>query len=976
MKVFFLVNRPGPALICLKRIFLLLIFSLWASVQVMGATHNSTVPSSNQISVAGNSSVSSSSSNPMAGTGNTSVSSSSSRPSVVNIGALFTYNSVIGRSAKPAILAAIEDVNSDKSILHGTTLNVVFQDTNCSQFLGTIEALELIQHDVVAAIGPQSSGISHVMSHVINELHVPLLSFGSTDPSLSAQQYSYLVRTTQSDYFQMYAVADLVDYHQWREVIAIFVDDDYGRNGISVLGDALAKNRARISYKAAFSPGASISEIHDVLLGVNLMESRVYVVHVNPDSGLNIFSVAKSIGMMGAGYVWIATDWLPSHLDTLRLPDPNIMNLLQGVVAIRHYTPDTDLKKKFMSRWDKLKHDGISGFNSYALYAYDSVWLAARALDVFLNEGGKISFSKDPQLRDTNRSSLRLSSLHIFDGGSQYLKTILRTNFTGVSGRIQFDTDKNLVHPAYDILNIDGTGTRKVGYWTNHSGLSIAAPEIVYSKPPNVSTSNQHLYSIIWPGETAKTPRGWIFPNNGKPLRIAVPNRVGYKDIVAKDKNPPGVRGFCIDVFESAVVLLPYAVPRQYVLYGDGERNPEFSELVRLVAENKYDAAVGDITITTNRTRIVDFTQPYLESGLVVVAPVKEAKTSPWAFLKPFTLPMWIVTGGFFLFVGAVVWILEHRSNHEFRGPPRKQIMTIFWFSFSTMFFSHRENTVSTLGRLVLIIWLFVVLIINSSYTASLTSILTVQQLTSRIEGIDSLMSGTDPIGIQDGSFAWKYLTNELKIAESRLVNLRNEEEYGNALRLGPKVPGGVAAIVDELPYVEAFLSHTKCQYRTVGQEFTKSGWGFAFPRDSPLAVDLSTAILQLSENGDLQKIRKKWLQTEDCSMNPEDQEANRLSLTSFWGLFLISGVACFIALTTFALRICCQYRKFVPEADVGPEEVVPGTPRRTIRATSFKNLIDFVDKKEAEIKQILKRNRSEQNHASPSSEVNFHSAP
>ena len=92
-----------------------------------------------------------------------------------------------------------------------------------------------------------------------------------------------------------------------------------------------------------------------------------------------------------------------------------------------------------------------------------------------------------------------------------------------------------------------------------------------------------------------------------------------------------------------------------------------------------YDAAVGDVTITTNRTRIVDFTQPYMESGLVVVAPVKQQKSKPWAFLKPFTLSMWFVTAGFFLFVGAVVWILEHRLNHEFRGPPRKQLITIFW---------------------------------------------------------------------------------------------------------------------------------------------------------------------------------------------------------------------------------------------------------------------------------------------------------
>ncbi|KAG2717034.1 hypothetical protein I3760_03G154800 [Carya illinoinensis] len=879
----------------MKRTQLFLILCVWLPMSVMGRSGN-------------------------AGSG------SSSKPSAVNIGALFTVNSVIGRSAKPAILAAIDDVNSDSSVLPEITLNVILQDTNCSGFLGTVEALQLMEEDVVAAIGPQSSGIAHVISHVVNELHVPLLSFAATDPSLAALQYPYFVRTTQSDYFQMYAIADLVEYYGWREVVAIFVDDDYGRGGISVLGDALEKKRAKISYKAAFTPRASKSEIDDLLVGVNLRESRVYVVHVNPDSGLTVFSVAKSLGMMSAGYVWIATDWLPSLLDSSATADPDTMNLLQGVIALRHHTPDGDLKKSLMSRLNNQKNKDIANFNSYALYAYDSVWLAARALDAYLKEGGNISFSNDPTLHDSNGSRLHLASLRTFDGGQQLLQTILSMNFTGVSGQIQFDSDKNLVHPAYDVLNIGGTGFRKIGYWSNYSHLSVISPEILYTRPPNTLTASQHVYSVIWPGETAAPPRGWVFPNNGKPLRIGVPNRVGYKQFVAKDNGPPGVRGFCIDVFEAAINLLPYPVPRSYMLYGDGKRNPVFNDLVAEVAADKFDAAVGDVTIVTNRTKIVDFTQPYMESGLVVVAPVKQKKSSPWAFLKPFNALMWCVTGAFFLLVGAVVWILEHRINHEFRGPPSQQLITIFWFSFSTMFFSHRENTMSALGRMVLIIWLFVVLIINSSYTASLTSILTVQQLTSRIEGIDTLVSSSEPIGIQDGSFAWNYLIDELNIAESRIVKLKNPDEYSSALRKGPR-GGGVAAIVDELPYIELFLSSTNCEFRTVGPEFTKSGWGFAFQRDSPLAVELSTAILQLSENGDLQKIHNKWLTHNECSMQINQVDSTQLSLQSFWG-------------------------------DVG--EIEPAEPRRTIRNPSLKKLFDFVDRKEDEIKEILRRKSSD----------------
>lgn len=117
------------------------------------------------------------------------------------------------------------------------------------------------------------------------------------------------------------------------------------------------------------------------------------------------------------------------------------------------------------------------------------------------------------------------------------------------------------------------------------------------------------------------------------------------------------------------------------------------------------------------------------------------------------------------------------------------------------------------------------VLIVNSSYTASLTSILTVQQLYSPISGIETLREGDDRIGFQIGSFAERYLSEELNISQSRLIGLGSPEEYTKALELGPD-KGGVAAIVDELPYVESFLSR-QCTFRVVGQEFTKSGWGF-----------------------------------------------------------------------------------------------------------------------------------------------------
>nr|CAB3468763.1 unnamed protein product [Digitaria exilis] len=851
------------------------------------------------------------------------------RPSEVAVGALFTYESTIGRPARLAIELAVDDVNADGTVLAGTNLSLVVQDTNCSGFIGTIEALRLMEKNVVAVIGPQSSGIAHVISHVVNELHVPLLSFAATDPTLSASEYPYFLRTTTSDYFQMNAIASIVEYYQWKRVTVIFVDDDYGRGGVSALGDALAAKGSMISYKAAVPPNSNSDVISDVLFTANMMESRVMVVHVNPDTGMRIFSVANTLQMMASGYVWIVTDWLAAVLDSLGSGDLKDMSHIQGLIVLRQHTPESDAKNKFISKWNTVaRNKNITyGLNSYGFYAYDTVWTVARAINEFLNSGQHINFSTDPRLYDSNGSTLNFSTLKIFDGGDLMLQQLLLTNFTGVTGPVQFGSDSNLVRPAYDILNIVGSGSHLIGYWSNHSGLSVAAPEVLYQKPPNVSTTTQQLYNVVWPGDTTTTPRGWVFRNNGQPLRVGVPNKASFKELVSSG-GPDNVTGYCIDIFNAAIQLLPYPVPLQFVAIGDGTKNPSYIGIVRMVANNSLDAAVGDFAIVRNGTAISEYTQPYVEAGLVIVAPVKHVPPSAWAFLKPFTLEM--------------------------------------WFSFSTMFYSHRENTVSALGRFVLIIWLFVVLIITSSYTASLTSILTVQQLDTGITGLDSLISSSLPIGYQNGKFTKKYLIQELNIPESRLVALNTIQEYADALNRGPK-NGGVAAIVDEKPYIDIFLAHY-CNFRIVGQQFTNEGWGFSFQRDSPLAADMSTAILQLSESGQLQRIHDEWFSQPSCTSDDDSQVgATRLGVGSFSGLFLMCALICLFALVVFSIRICWQYNQYSNSEAASDSEPsaadADAIQRKTSGRGSFKDLLQFVDKKEEEIRRTIKRKSSDKDN-------------
>lgn len=105
-------------------------------------------------------------------------------------------------------------------------------------------------------------------------------------------------------------------------------------------------------------------------------------------------------------------------------------------------------------------------------------------------------------------------------------------------------------------------------------------------------------------------------------------------------------------------------------------------------SKQKFDAVVGDTTIGANRSKYVDFTLPYTESGLTMIVLAKNNKGNAWIFLKPLRLDLWLMTGAAFIFTGAVVWALEHRVNDEFRGPLHNQAGVMLWFSFSTLVFA------------------------------------------------------------------------------------------------------------------------------------------------------------------------------------------------------------------------------------------------------------------------------------------------
>ncbi|CAN4100041.1 unnamed protein product [Withania somnifera] len=831
----------------------------------------------------------------------------------VDVGIILDLERDVGKVTHTCILLALEDYHANTS---GSAIRIVphLRDSKKDDVEAASAAINLLKDVQVQAIfGPQMSTQADFVLDIGNRVKVPIIS-PATSPSLSVKENPFFIRGALPSSSQTKAIAAIVKNYDWRQVVIIYEDSSYGTGIVPHLTDALLEINTLVSYRSVISPSANDDQILKELYNLNTKQTRVFIVHLQPYLASRLFLKAKEAGMMSSGYAWIITDVLTSLLDSV---DQSVIeSSMQGVLGIKPYIPRSNELKNFTSRWRKRFHQEYPDMdpvelNVLGLWAYDSITALTKAV-------AEVGTTVIPKFKkpDTRENLTDLDALGTSELGSLLRDSLQNTKLkSGLSGEFHIIDGELQLFP-YEIVNINGKRERSIGFWTDKGGIS-------YKLKMNGKTAksiNEQLGAIIWPGESTIAPRGWEIPTSGKKLRVGVPVKGGLEQFIKVeiDAKTQAVTatGFSPDLFKEVIQSLPYAVPYEFIPFpiAHSPTSQDYDDLVYKISSKEYDAVVGDVTILAYRSKYVDFTLPFSESGISVVVPVRDDnRKNAWIFLKPLKSELWITTGAFFIFIGFVVWVLEHRVNEEFRGSKHKQVGMIFWFSFSTLVFAHRERVKSNFTRFVLIVWVFVVLVLTSSYTANLTSMLTVQQLQPTITDLNDLIKNGEYVGYQKGSFV-KDVLKHMKFDSSKFRSFSTLEEYNDALSRGSK-NGGVGAVVDELPYLRLFLNKYCRKYVMVGPTYKAAGFGFAFPKGSPLVPDVSRAVLQVMEGDLMNNIIQKWFGNEtDCRQ--KDIASDSLSLDSFKGLFLIAGVSAGSALLLFFLIFLYQNRGILATDD------------------------------------------------------------
>ncbi|XP_010453158.1 PREDICTED: glutamate receptor 2.5-like isoform X1 [Camelina sativa] len=807
----------------------------------------------------------------------------------VKVGVVIGSNVTLSDLSLRAIeMSLSEFYNTHDSFKTRIVLNI--RDSKQTVVGAAASALYLIKkREVVAIIGPGTSMQAPFLINLGNQTKVPIISFSATSPLLDSLRSPYFIRATHDDSSQVHAISAIIESFRWREVVPIYADNEFGEGILPYLVDAFQEINVRIRYRSAISLHFSDDQIKKELYKLMTMPTRVFIVHMLPDLGSRLFAIAKEIGMMNKGYVWIVTNGIA---DLMSVMGESSLENMHGVLGVKTYFAGSKELMYLEARWQK--RFGREELNNFACWAYD----AATAL-MSVEEISNVNMSFNKTKTNTSREDIGtdLDDLGVSLSGPKLLQALSTVTFKGVAGRFQLKTGK-LEPKTFKIINIEETGERTVGFWKSKVGLlkSLQVDQKAHS--------SRRLRPIIWPGDTTFVPKGWEFPTNAKKLRIAVPKKDGFNNFVkvTKDENTnvPVVTGFCIDVFDMVMRQMPYAVSYEYIPFEtpDGKPRGSYDEMVHNVFLGVFDGAVGDTTILANRSHYVDFALPYSETGVVFVVPVKDGKQKgEWVFLKPLTMELWLITAASFIYIGIMVWIFEFQADEDFKKQRIiDKISNVFYFSFSTLFFAHRRPSESFFTRVLVVVWCFVLLILTQSYTATLTSMLTVQELRPTVRHMDDLRKSGVNIGYQTGSFTFERL-KQMRFDESRLKTYNSPEEM-RELFLNKSSNGGIDAAFDEVAYIKLFMAKYCSEYSIIEPTFKADGFGFAFPLGSPLVSDISRQILNLTEGETMRAIENKWfLGEKHCLDSTTSDSPIQLDHHSFEALFLIVFVVSIILL-------------------------------------------------------------------------------
>lgn len=283
---------------------------------------------------------------------------------------------------------------------------------------------------------------------------------------------------------------------------------------------------------------------------------------------------------------------------------------------------------------------------------------------------------------------------------------------------------------------------------------------------------------------------------------------------------------------------------------------PSVSDAINALEKGDIDVVVGPSSITSERTEVISFSQPYYQSSLSILS--RSDYLSTWDRISPFFSMKLLIAVCVFLFilgcVGTLLWLAERKASpNQFPAEPARGIANGMWCAIVTMSTTGYGDIapITFMGRVIAGMWMVISIIFATTMVAGIASTLTLTGMgNSVITKVEQLNKN------KVATLVATPTADLIREFHGQIVPVETLDEAYQLL-----VDKKVNAIVFDRPQMLYFQVNNPNPSVTISEaEYVRQGYGFAFSLNSPLRHTLNVHLLHLTEAGEINKIISQWI--------------------------------------------------------------------------------------------------------------------
>jgi len=314
--------------------------------------------------------------------------------------------------------------------------------------------------------------------------------------------------------------------------------------------------------------------------------------------------------------------------------------------------------------------------------------------------------------------------------------------------------------------------------------------------------------------------------------------------------------GYSIEMWERIVreARLPFDPDSSYKLVDNVQ------QMLEEVRAGHVDAAVGALSITSEREMTIDFTYPFKESGLQILTQQEPGSSFARSVGNLFKGQILWLLGGLVVVLilnSHIIWLVERKRNPEsFPEGYVAGIWEALWWSLCTIITGGCENKapLGVAGRLTAIVWTLAGAGMFTYITATITSAMTVETLNSDVQSVSDLKTRKWAVATVSGSTAQAYL-------ERQGLTVQGYPDADAAC--AALTENKVRAVVYDAPVLLYYAKNNPDRkLGVVGELFEKQSYGIGVPQGSKYRKEFTRAILVLREQGFFEELENKYFGT------------------------------------------------------------------------------------------------------------------